>query len=114
MFRVDPGELVTPTYSYLSSTDNNEKFVFDQLTSDVYGGTTDIVTGMPREDVVKTCLTTIGCGLFAMLMFRIGFGGPFRILKSKYPFKQYGADLVELYYAYIEFLLINTDGGGFS
>lgn len=26
-------------------------FIYKELTSDVYGGTTDIVTGIPREDV---------------------------------------------------------------
>lgn len=51
-----------------------------KLTSDENGGTTDIVTGMPREDVNK-CLTTNGWELLVKLMFRIGFAGPFRILQ---------------------------------
>lgn len=48
------------------------------LTSDVYGGPTDIVTGTPREDA-NTCLTTKGCELLLIFMFLIGFG-PFRKL----------------------------------
>lgn len=48
------------------------------LTSDVYGGPTDIVTGMPREDA-NTCLTTRGCELLVIFMFLIGLG-PFRKL----------------------------------
>lgn len=48
------------------------------LTSDVYGGPTDIVTGIPREDAY-TCLTTKGCELLLIFMFLIGFG-PFRKL----------------------------------
>lgn len=52
------------------------------LTSDVYGGPTDIVTGMPREDA-NTCLTTRGCELLVIFMFLIGFG-PFRKLIWNY------------------------------
>jgi len=43
------------------------------LTSDVYGGPTEIVTGMPWEDE-NTCLTTRGCELLVIFMFLIGLG----------------------------------------
>lgn len=62
----------------------NSCLIKNYLTSGENVGATDIGTGMPREDVI-TCLTTIGCELLGILMFRPGFTtGPFRILKLNY------------------------------